>query len=84
MNDNRHSEIEQVKKQLELCKHQDQLLEEIEVLLHEMKKIALYAAASKLPSHESEHLNNEILKKQQAIHVLEGKLLQLQSTLYLQ
>lgn len=35
MNDNEHSELEQVKKQLELCKHQNQLLEEVEVLLHE-------------------------------------------------
>lgn len=44
MNDVAQDELEIIKQQMAMCKLQDRLLEKIEMRLHEMKKIAQYAA----------------------------------------
>ncbi|WP_438316127.1 hypothetical protein [Sporosarcina sp. FA9] len=64
-------EIEILKQQLELIKKQDRVLEEIEIRLHQMKKIAQQAANNEMPTEEREQLNEQIQEHQTVIKTLE-------------
>lgn len=47
-----------LEQQLEWCKEQDYILEEIEMKLYEMKRIAEYACNHELTPHSTNQLNN--------------------------
>ncbi|WP_252342977.1 hypothetical protein [Priestia megaterium] len=51
-----------LEQQLEWCKEQDRILEEIEMKLHEMKKLAEYAFNHELTSLEIDQLNGRLKK----------------------
>ncbi|MEO2223822.1 hypothetical protein ABGV39_06290 [Priestia megaterium] len=63
-----------LKQQLEWCKEQDSILEEIEMKLYEMKKIAEYAFNHVLTSHSTDRLNNQLKELKSKIHFLEKQL----------
>ncbi|BAQ10180.1 hypothetical protein OXB_1709 [Bacillus sp. OxB-1] len=68
------SDIDLLKLQLAWCKRQDQLLEEISNKLHEMKRIAQYAAVHELSQWKAEELNGQLQKMKKEIERLEKKL----------
>lgn len=70
MYEDTEEEIELLKQQLELVKRQDRILEDIEIKLHEMKRIAQYASDNKLSKDEHKQLNKQILDHQTAIQSL--------------
>lgn len=63
-----------LEEQIEWCKQQDRILAEIEIKLHEMKKIAEYALKHVLTGLEVEGLNNQLNELKLEIELLEKKL----------
>lgn len=69
------SQVQQVLKisleqQLDWTKEQVQILDEMDIKLREMKKIAEYAAANKLSSTEMEKLNGQLNVLQTEVRLL--------------
>ena len=60
--------------QLEWCKEQGRILEEIDVKLHEMKKIAEYALEYELTLVEIDQLNGQLNELKREVHFLEKQL----------
>jgi hypothetical protein len=63
-----------LEEQLEWCKEQDRILEEIDVKLHEMKEIAEYALEHGLTSAEIDQLNDQLNELKREVHSLEKQL----------
>ena len=63
-----------LEEQLEWCKEQDRILEEIDMKLHEMKKIAEYALEHELTSVEIDQLNGQLNELKNEVHFLEKQL----------
>jgi len=63
-----------LEQQLEWYKKQDRILEEIEMKLHKMKKIAQYAVDHVLTITEKEQLNTQLSELKAEIHFLEIQL----------
>lgn len=60
--------------QVEWCKWQDSILEEIENKLHEMKKLAEYACLHELTPIEVNKLNEQLNILKQEVYALEQQL----------
>ncbi len=63
-----------LEEQLEWCKEQDRILEEIDTKLHEMKKIAEYALERELTLEEIDESNNRLNGLKNEVHFLESQL----------
>ena len=63
-----------LEQQLEWCKEQDRILEEIEMKLHEMKKIAKYSLDHELTPLEMDQLNGQLKELESEVHFLERQL----------
>lgn len=63
-----------LEQQLEWCKKQDHILEEIQMKLYEMKKITQYTLDHKLTEIEIEQLNNQLNELKSEVHLLEKQL----------
>ena len=63
-----------LEEQLEWCKEQDRILEEIDVKLHEMKEIAEYALEQEMTSEEIHQLNRQLNELKREVHALEQQL----------
>lgn len=63
-----------LEQQLEWCKKQDRILEEIEMKLYEMKKITQYTFDHELTEIEIEWLNNQLNELKSEVHLLEKQL----------
>ena len=63
-----------LEEQLEWCKQQDHILEEIDMKLHEMKEIAQYALEHELTSVEIDQLNSQLNELKREVHSLEEQL----------
>ena len=63
-----------LEQQVEWCKKQDRILEEIELKLHEMKKIAQYALEHALSPIELEGLNTQLIDLKNEVHLLKKQL----------
>ncbi|MED4139339.1 hypothetical protein P4652_14030 [Priestia megaterium] len=63
-----------LEQQLEWCKEQDRILEEIEMKLHEMKKVAEYAFSHELTSLQTDQLNGQLKELESDVHFLEKQL----------
>ncbi|WP_079524729.1 hypothetical protein [Solibacillus isronensis] len=63
-----------LEQQLEWCKEQDRILEEIEIKLHEMKKIAQFALDHELAPLEIDQLNAQMNELKSEVHFLEKQL----------
>ncbi|MDQ0244751.1 polyhydroxyalkanoate synthesis regulator phasin [Bacillus fengqiuensis] len=63
-----------LEEQLEWCKKQDRILEEIDMKLHEMKKIAEYALEHEFTSAEIAELNGQLNKLKSEVYSLEQQL----------
>lgn len=74
MFENADDEIAILEQQLESIKKQDRVLEEIEIRLHQMKKIAQQAATSGVSVGEREVLNEQVQAHQVVIETLEDYL----------
>jgi len=74
MFENADEEIAILEQQLESIKKQDRVLEEIEIRLHQMKKIAQQAVDSDLSVGEREVLNEQIQAHQVVIETLDDYL----------
>jgi predicted nucleic acid-binding Zn-ribbon protein len=63
-----------LEQQLEWCKKQDRILEEVEMKLHEMKKIAQYALNHEFTAIEIDQLNGQLNELKREVHCLEKQL----------
>lgn len=63
-----------LEQQLQWCKKQDRILEEIEMKLHEMKKITQHAFDHKLIPLEIDQLNGQLKELESEVHFLEEQL----------
>ncbi|AUO12980.1 hypothetical protein [Priestia megaterium] len=63
-----------LEQQLEWCKEQDRILEEIEMKLYEMKGIAEYAFNHELTSLETNQLDGRLKELERDVHFLEKQL----------
>ncbi|KXH79733.1 hypothetical protein [Sporosarcina sp. HYO08] len=63
-----------LEEQLQWCKDQDAILEEMNVKLHEMKRIAEYAVEHKLTVVEVDKLNGQLNELKREVHFLESQL----------
>lgn len=72
VNDQLHKKF--LEEQLRWCKERDYILEEIEVRLYEMKRIAEYAAEQKLSSVEIDRLNGQLDELKHEVFALEKRL----------
>ncbi|RID84792.1 hypothetical protein D1953_13100 [Peribacillus asahii] len=63
-----------LEEQLQWCKEQDCVLAEIEIKLHEMKKIAQYALNHELTAIEIEQFNAQLNELKVEVHFLEKQL----------
>ncbi|WDL88494.1 hypothetical protein IUJ58_06340 [Priestia aryabhattai] len=63
-----------LEQQLKWCKEQDRILEDIEMKLYEMKRIAEYAFNHELTSLETKQLNRQIKELESEVHFLEKQL----------
>ncbi|MDQ0803425.1 hypothetical protein [Priestia megaterium] len=63
-----------LEQQLEWCKEQDYILEEIEMKLYEMKRIAEYAFNHELTPLEIDQMNNQLKELKSEVHFLEKQL----------
>ena len=63
-----------LEQQVEWCKKQDRILEEIELKLHEMKKIAQYALEHALSPIELEELNTQLIDLKNYVQLLNKQL----------
>ena len=64
--------LKELKRQLEVVKQQDKLLENIEIRLHKMRDIAQYATDNQLSKKESDKLNQQMEEQQSAIDELKA------------
>jgi len=69
-----HKHKQFLEQQLQWCKKQDRILEEVELKLHEMKKMAQYALDHALTPIGSEQLNSQLNKLKAEAHFLEKQL----------
>ncbi|MFC2947676.1 hypothetical protein [Virgibacillus sediminis] len=60
--------------QLQWCKDQDHILEEIDSKLHEMKRLAEYALTHELSLVEVEELNAQLNNLKSEVHSLEKQI----------
>ncbi|MEC1770233.1 hypothetical protein [Schinkia azotoformans] len=60
--------------QLQWCKEQDTILEEIEFKLYKMREIAEYALKHDLSKIEKDQLNHQLNKLKKEVHSLEKML----------
>jgi hypothetical protein len=74
MGKDEHEHKKFLEQQLEWCKEQDRTLEEIEMKLYEMKKLAEYAFNHELTSLETKQLNRQIKELESEVHFLEKQL----------
>ncbi|MCM3714654.1 hypothetical protein [Halalkalibacter oceani] len=74
MNKRNEEQLSFLKEQLEWSKRQTWLLEEIEMKLRAMKKIAEYALEADLSEEEANLLNREITECQQEVKALQKQL----------
>lgn len=63
-----------LEQQFEWCKEQDRILEEIEMKLYEMKKVAEYAFNHELTSLETDQVNGQLKELESDVHFLEKQL----------
>jgi hypothetical protein len=63
-----------LEEQIQWCKQQDLILEEIEMKLYEMKKIAQYSLEHNLTPIELEQLNTQLNELKDEVHFLQKKL----------
>ena len=63
-----------LEQQLEWCRQQDDLLKEIEMKLHKMKRIAQHAQDHVLTPIEREQLNSQLKQLKVEVHLLEKQL----------
>ena len=63
-----------LEQQLEWCRQQDDLLKEMEMKLHKMKRIAQYAQDHVLTPIEREQLNSQLKQLKVEVHLLERQL----------
>ena len=63
-----------LEQQLQWCKEQDRILEEIEIKLYEMKRIAEYALHQELNPLEINQLNIQMKELESEVHFLEKQL----------
>ncbi|WP_428909635.1 hypothetical protein [Niallia sp. Krafla_26] len=63
-----------LEEQLEWCEKQDSILEEIDIRLNKMKRIAEYARDHELTSKEVDKLNDKLNELKNEIHSLEKQL----------
>lgn len=63
-----------LEEQLQWCKEQDSILEEIEVKLHEMKKIAEWVLEHELTPAKTDELNSQLNELKEEVHFLEKQL----------
>ncbi|MED3998567.1 hypothetical protein [Priestia aryabhattai] len=63
-----------LEQQLEWCKEQDRILEEIEMTLYEMKKIAECAFNHELTPLEINQMNNQLKELKSDVYLLEKQL----------
>lgn len=74
MHNQPETELDLLKKQLEWVKQQDQLLEEIEDRLYEMRSVAQIVSMQGFTVDEAEKQNQILKEHQEAIRELEGSL----------
>ena len=67
------SEKKMLEQQLQWTKEQIRILDAMDIKLHEMKKIAEYAAENELSSYEREVLNNQIVALKNEYRILESQ-----------
>ena len=60
-----------LEEQIEWCKKQDAILQEIEEKLYKMKELAEYSCNNEITPLETEKLNNELNTLKQEVHSLE-------------
>ena len=63
-----------LKEQLQWCKQQDHILQEIERKLHEMRELAQYVLDHELTAIETERLNTQLNELAREVHTLEKQL----------
>ncbi|MDL0421337.1 DUF1192 family protein [Caldibacillus thermoamylovorans] len=63
-----------LEQQLEWTKEQAYILDQIDEKLHQMKRIAIYAAEHDLPDYAINELNTRINRLKQEVHMLERKM----------
>ncbi|MBU8752298.1 hypothetical protein [Priestia megaterium] len=63
-----------LEQQLEWCKEQDYILEEIEMKLYEMKRIAEYAFSHELIPLEIHQMNDQLKELKSEVRLLEKQL----------
>lgn len=63
-----------LEEQVEWCKKQDAILQEIEGKLYKMKEIAEYSCNNETTELENEKLNNQLNTLKQEVHFLEQML----------
>ena len=74
MNKEQQEHKQFLEQQLEWCKKQDRILEEIEMKLYEMKKITQYTLDHELTEIEIERLNDQLNELKSEVHLLEKQL----------
>ncbi|OKL36341.1 hypothetical protein [Domibacillus mangrovi] len=74
MDKNHQDDKKFLEEQLQWCKEQDSILEEVNVKLHEMKKIAEYVLKHELTLAETDELNGQLNKLKREVHSLEKQL----------
>lgn len=74
MDENEQEHKKFLEQQLEWCREQDRILEEIETKLHEMKKLAQYAFDYELTPLEIDQLNGQMKELESEVHSLEKQL----------
>ena len=60
-----------LEQQLKWAKEQTRILDQIDEKLHQMKRIAIYAAEHDLPEYEIDESNTRINELKQEVHMLE-------------
>jgi hypothetical protein len=63
-----------LEKQLQWCKEQDRILEEIDSKLHEIRRIAEYALENEIHSEKTKELNVQLNELKSEVHTLEKQL----------
>ncbi|KAB7706549.1 hypothetical protein F9802_10135 [Bacillus aerolatus] len=74
MDKDQQEQKEFLEQQLQWCKEQNYILEEMNVKLHEMKRIAEYALEHELSASEVEQLNGQLNVLKNEVNSLEKKL----------
>lgn len=74
MNNEQQEHKQFLEQQIDWCKKQDQILEEIELKLQEMKKLAQYAFDYELTTIEVEQLNEQLKDLKREVFSLEKQL----------